>query len=137
MIAAIEKTLELEQSPADVWRALTDPTAVAGWFGDSARFSPELGGEGWFGWEKHGRFAMRVEVFEPPTRFAWRWAREAGKSLDETHSTLVEWILVPRDDGGTTLMLKESGFVSEEYRKLNDGGWNEELGHLLDFLGVA
>ena len=137
MIAAIEKRVELDQSPEEVWRALTDPTEVAGWFGDSASFSPELGGEGWFGWEKHGRFAMRVEAFEPPTRFAWRWAREAGSSLDESDSTLVEWTLLPREGGGTTLLLKESGFASEEYRRLNVDGWQEELAHLVDYLVTA
>jgi uncharacterized protein YndB with AHSA1/START domain len=102
MTATIERRLELDQSPADIWRALTDPTEVTGWFGDSAELSPSPGSDGWFGWAKHGRFAMRVEAFEPPRRFAWRWAREAGKRLDETDSTLVEWTLIPRGDGGTT-----------------------------------
>lgn len=134
MIATIEKKLELDQSPEDVWRALTDPTEVTGWFGDTASFSPELGSEGWFGWEKHGKFAMRVEEFDPPTRFAWRWAREADKSLDETHSTLVEWTVLLREDGGTTLLLKESGFANEESRQDNVGGWKEELKHLVEFL---
>jgi uncharacterized protein YndB with AHSA1/START domain len=90
MIEAIEKRLELDQSPEDVWRALIDPTEVAGWFGETASFKPELGGMGWFGWESHGRFSMRIEEFDPPTRLAWRWAREADKPLDQTHSTLVE-----------------------------------------------
>jgi len=134
MIATIEKKLELDQSPADVWRALTDPTEVSGWFGDTATFAPELGSEGWFGWEKHGKFAMRVEEFDPPTRFAWRWAREADKPLDEVNSTLVEWTVLPREDGGTTLLLKESGFVSEESRQLNVDGWDEELKHLVSHL---
>ena len=134
MIATIEKRLELDQSPADVWRALTDPTEVSGWFGDTAAFAPELGSEGWFGWEKHGKFAMRVEEFDPPTRFAWRWARQADKPLDEVDSTLVEWTVLPREDGGTTLLLKESGFVSEEARQLNVGGWDEELKHLVSHL---
>lgn len=134
MIAAIEKKLELDQSPADVWRALTDPTEVSGWFGDTAMFAPEPGNDGWFGWEKHGKFAMRVEEFDPPTRFSWRWARVADKPLDEVDSTLVEWTVLPRQDGGTTLLLKESGFVSEESRQLNVGGWEEELEHLVTHL---
>lgn len=58
MMAAIDKKLELDRSIEDVWRALTDPAEVAGWFGDTASFAPELGGEGWFGWESLGRTAM-------------------------------------------------------------------------------
>jgi len=134
MIEAIERTLELDASPADVWRALTDPTELAGWFGDSAELSPELGGEGWFGWEKHGRHAVRVEEFEPITRFAWRWARKADIALEEGLSTLVEWTLIPRDDGGTTLLLKETGFEHPEDREDNLGGWKKELQHLVEYL---
>lgn len=135
MIAAIDKKLELDRSPEEVWKALTDPAAVAGWFGDTASFVPEMGGEGWFGWESHGRFAMRIEAFDPPKHLAWRWAREADMPLAESHSTLVEWNLVRREDGGTTLLLKESGFATEKSRQENAGGWKQELQHLVGFLG--
>jgi uncharacterized protein YndB with AHSA1/START domain len=134
MIEVIEKTLELEASPADVWRALTDPTEIAGWFGDSAELDLQVGGEGWFGWESHGRFAVRVEEFEPITRFAWRWARKADVPLAEVRSTLVEWTLIPKEDGGTTLLLKESGFERPEDREENVGGWKEELQDLVEHL---
>ena len=137
MIAAIEKKLELDQSPDTVWRALTDPTEVAGWFGETAEFKAELGGEGYFGWESHGRFAMRIEEFDPPTRLVWRWGREPDKSLDETHSTLVEWTLLPREDGGTTLLLKESEFATDQSRQENDGGWQHELGELVEYLASS
>ena len=137
MIEAIERSLELDSDVEDVWRALTDPTEVGGWFGESAQFEPEVGSVGWFGWEKHGRFSMRVEVFEPPTRFSWRWSREAETDIDEGVSTLVEWTLVPRDDGGTTLRLRESGFVRPEDREMNSGGWTEELQHLQSHLAAS
>lgn len=134
MIATIEKRLELEASPADVWRALTDPHEVASWFGETASFTPELGGDGYFGWESHGRFAMRIEEFDPPLRLTWRWAREADKPLDQTHSTVVEWTLLPGDNGGTTLLIKESGFATEQSRQENVQGWEHELGELAEFL---
>lgn len=137
MIAAIEKKLELKPSPEIVWRALTDPAEVAGWFGDSASFNAELGGEGYFGWDSHGRFAMRVVEFDPPTRLAWIWGREPDIPLEETHSTLVEWTLLPREDGGTTLLLKESGFATEQSREENVGGWQHELGELVELLGSS
>lgn len=134
MIAAIEKKLELGQSPETVWRALTDPAEVACWFSETAAFDSEPRGEGYFAWESHGRFAMRIEEFDPPTRLAWIWAREPDKPLAETHSTLVEWTLLPRADGGTTLLLKESGFATEESRQENTDGWQHELGELVEYL---
>lgn len=130
MTASIERTIELDASPEDVWRALTDPTEVSGWFGDAAEFGNEVGSDGWFGWKEHGRFSMRVEAFEPPQRFAWRWSRDADTPIDEGVSTLVEWTLTPRDGGGTVLELRESGFVRDEDREMNSGGWTEEIEHL-------
>ncbi len=137
MTTAIERTLELDASPDDVWRALTDPTELSGWFGDSAELNLHVGGEGWFGWEAHGKFSVRVEEWDPPKRFAWRWTHQADTPFDQSNSTLVEWTLTPRADGGTTLALRESGFQTDEHRQQNDGGWSEELQHLQDFLSAA
>lgn len=137
MIAAIERTVELEAAPESVWKALTDANELASWFGDSAELDPCLGGEGWLGWESFGRAAVRIEVFEPETRLVWRWAREANTPLDQVRSTVVEWTLTPRPDGGTTLKLEESGFEREQDREENVGGWKHELGHLEDHLASA
>lgn len=135
MILEIEKTIHLEASRERVWRAITEGDEIAAWFPESIRWESQLGGQGWFGWERHGRFAVRIERFEPPGFMAWRWAREADKALEETDTTLVEWTLTAREDGGTTLHLKESGFRTEEYRQGNDSGWNHELGELIVHLG--
>lgn len=133
--AAIHRTLELRSPPERVWRALTEAEEVSRWFGDSTLFEAREGAEGWFGWEKHGRYAVRVERCEPPRRFSWRWARKSDTPLDDSPSTLVEWELTPRGDGGTTLELTESGFARPEDRADNVGGWRQELGHLLAHLG--
>lgn len=134
-IPAIERTLELRAAPERVWRALTEPSEIARWFGDTAELEASAGAEGWFGWKAHGRFAVRVERCEPPRRFAWRWARNSDTPIGEGPSTLVEWELLPRDDGGTTLKLRESGFERPEAREENVGGWKHELGELVDHLG--
>jgi hypothetical protein len=42
-----------------------------------------------------------------------------------------------RDDGGTTLKLRESGFERPEDRRDNVGGWKHELGELVEYLGEA
>lgn len=131
---AIERTLELRAAPERVWRALTEADEIARWFGDTAELEARQGAEGWLGWNDYGRFAVRVERCEPPRRFAWRWAREADTPVDEGPSTLVEWRLTPRDDGGTTLELRESGFERPEDRQDNVGGWKHELGELVEYL---
>lgn len=132
----IERILNLEQPVEDVWRALTDPTDLAGWFGDTAELNPEKGGRGWFGWEKHGRFAVEVVEFVPMRKFAWRWAKDADTPLEDTPSTLVEWTLTERAEGGTRLHLRESGFSTDQHREDNRGGWTSELAELEQFLAA-
>ena len=132
---AIERTLEFEAPLERVWKAITDPTELAQWFGDTADLELKVGGTGFMAWEEHGSFPMLVEECDPPHRLAWRWGKEAGDLVDGGSSTLVEWTLSPRDSGGTTLYLRESGFQTEDARKENVGGWKHELGELLELLG--
>lgn len=131
---AIERRLELSAPCEHVWKALTDPVEIAAWFGDSAGWDLRPGGLGWFGWKRHGRFSIRVEVVEPPHRLSWRWMHQPDVRFDESASTLVEWVLSPGPRGGTTLELRESGFKTEHHRKENEGGWTAELGELEAFL---
>lgn len=134
MIDAIERRLELDAPPERVWNALTDPGELARWFGDSAELDLRPGGEGFFGWESHGRFAVRVEVVEPTKRLAWRWTHKRDAPFDASRSTLVEWTLTARPGGGTVLELKESGFTDPKHREENVGGWKTELGELVELL---
>ncbi len=135
MTLSVEKTIALNATPERVWRAITEADEISAWFPESIQWDARVGGSGWFGWENHGRYAVTIEAFEPPRYMAWRWARESGKPLAETDTTLVEWTLSARDGGGTTLHLRESGFRTEEYRSGNDSGWDAELRELVELLG--
>ena len=133
-IPAIERTLDLFASPERVWRALTDQDELIRWFGDRADFRPEVGYEGWMEWDGHGRFPMLVEEVDPPRRLAVRWRNEPGTTLGDA-STLVEWDLEPRPDGGTRLHLRESGFQDPSGRSGNTAGWVHEIGELVALVG--
>ena len=49
-------------------------------------------------------------------------------------ATRVEWNLTEHEGGGTTLHLRESGFLTDLHHQQNDGGWDEELGELVTLL---
>ncbi len=133
--AAIERTLELDAPPERVWRALTDPAELGAWFPERVDdLVPEEGAEGWLFWKDHGRYAIRVDVVESPSRLVWRWARDAETRLAGGPTTTVEWRLEPLEDGGTRLHLKESGFARPEDRADNVAGWEHELGELVAHL---
>jgi len=131
----IERTLHFTAPVDRVWRALTDPLELARWFPDRVD-QPDLkpGVDGVFWWKNHGSYAFRIEVVEPKTRLVWRWARDADTPLHETVATTVEWTLESRSDGGTTLRLRESGFVRPEHHEGNSKGWDAELRELGDLL---
>ena len=57
-----------------------------------------------------------------------------GGAFDDAQTTRVEWELTEREDGGTTLYLRESGFLTDSSRQENDGGWDQELGELVELL---
>lgn len=134
MSDVVEKTLQLAADPERVWRALTDPAELGHWFPDETDLEPRVGGEGWFDWAAHGKYAVRIEAMDAPRRLVWSWARDAGVKLEVGPRTTVEWTLERRPDGGTTLNLRESGFTAPEYRESNDAGWDSELGELVGYL---
>ena len=134
-IPAIERHVDLRSSPERVWRAITDPSELSAWFGQRTELQPTPGTLGWFEWEGHGRFPVRVEEAEPPRRFAWRWG-DVGDERLAGHSTLVEWDLEPLGDGGTRLHVRESGFRDEASRWANSEGWLTELAELAGHVAI-
>ena len=131
----VTKTLVLAADPSRVWRALTDPAELAQWFPDEeAAVVAEPGEEGHWIWENHGSYAVRFDVVDPPRRLVWSWARDPDVPLAETVVTSVEFVLEAREGGGTTLSVRETGFVREQDRAGNDSGWDNELGELVDHL---
>jgi uncharacterized protein YndB with AHSA1/START domain len=130
----VEKTLEFDASVERVWRAISNPSELSQWFGHKADFEAVPGAEGAMIWHEHGSFALKVEEVEPPTRLVWSWVHEPDVSFSEAAATRVEWQLTGRDDGGTTLFLRETGFRTDLHRNQNDVGWDEELGELVALL---
>jgi uncharacterized protein YndB with AHSA1/START domain len=129
---AIERQLTLEVPRERVWAALTEPDQVRRWFGTETKVDLRPGGKGEFSWDETV-VPFTVEEVEPPRRYAYRW--EPGATQTGKPTTLVEFTLeeVPE---GTLLTLIESGFAElpEKSYEDNSGGWDEELGHLGDYL---
>lgn len=86
------------------------------------------GGEGVFRW---GEIEVRVTVETVDPRYRW----EPSQTPAGGPTTFVEFRLeeIP---GGTRLTLAESGFAGllPAARQENEYGWDDELGHLREFL---
>ena len=138
----ITQTLDFPFAPERVWRAVTEPEELCRWFGDQIIMEPTVGSEIVFIWREHGRSTGRVEAFDPPHTFAFRW-RAHGIAEDvplaADNSTLVTFTIIPNETG-TRLEVVETGFAAlppeiraTAYRE-NDHGWQVELGELADYL---
>ena len=128
----IERTMTFGAEREDVWAAITEPEQISKWFGTEAELDLRPGGGGAFRWNEI-EVRVTIEEVSPPSRFSYRW--EPSRTPSAGPTTLVEFELeeIP---GGTRLLLVESGFarLPAESRQENELGWDEELGHLRDFV---
>ena len=136
MTDAVEKRLELDAPLDRVWSAISDPAQISQWFSDRCDLDLRPGGRGHFDWENHGVYPVRVDEVDPPTRLVWTWNHEPGTEVEEGISTTVEWMLAPREGGGTILELRETGFHTDERRRQNVDGWDTELDELVALLAA-
>jgi uncharacterized protein YndB with AHSA1/START domain len=112
----MKRDLKLErvfpQAPDRVWRALTEPRAIATWLMDND-FQPVLGHRFTFrakpqpGWD--GVTYCEVIELEPPRRLAYTWRGGDGKAGPPTLDTIVRFTLAPAGTG-TRLTLEHTGF---------------------------
>src|SRR5215207_736980 len=108
----IEREMIIDAPVERVWELLTEAEHVGRWFSDAgAEIDLRPGGAMLLRWAEHGEFHARVEEVDPHRVFAFRGARDPGKTqFGDGNSTLVRFTLSP--EGGTTrLRVVESGFA--------------------------
>jgi uncharacterized protein YndB with AHSA1/START domain len=107
----IELSVELDASPEDVFRAVTDGTEIAKWLAPEARVTaPEGGKKGsiWISWGEGMSAEHEIEIFDAPTRL-----RHPSGQNGETKAPLyADWSIEAREGGKTTLRLVHSGFTA-------------------------
>lgn len=78
MTDAVERTIEIEADPDDVWELLVDDDERAAWFGGPTTLDPVPGGAGIFTEPDGTRRQAVVEESEPGRRLSWTWWPESG-----------------------------------------------------------
>jgi uncharacterized protein YndB with AHSA1/START domain len=122
----------LPESPARVWRALTDPDLLTRWLMPN-NIRAEVGHHFTFqaqpvpGWDG----VVHCEILEvvPEQRLVYAW-QGGSKKLDgygHEVDTVVTWTLTPESDG-TRLHLEHSGFDPESFAfKVMGQGWRGKV----------
>jgi uncharacterized protein YndB with AHSA1/START domain len=139
-VQKIEREILIDAPVEVVWRVLTEPEHLRGWFSDAASLEPRAGAAGILGFENRSSDGLKevqvqIEEVEPPHRFSFRWDHPADTAADERNSLLVEFSLAGEGDR-TRLHLVESGFEhGERPGQLGDhrNGWDECLARLADY----
>jgi uncharacterized protein YndB with AHSA1/START domain len=128
----LEKTVELDASPEQVWEAVATGPGISAWFVPS-EVEPHEGGEvrASFGGGFDG--SSRVTGWEPRRRFAYA----------EGPAHAFEFLVEGRDGGGTVLRFVQSGFSGEDWQGEYDSfdkGWalffTNLRTYLAEFAGV-
>ncbi len=98
----VERSVVLDATVDDVWRAITDEAELSAWFGAEVSFDPRPGGAARFdeadGTVRHAA----VEEVDDGHRLVWRWWTDEG-----TASRVA--LTVDRVDSGTRLTVVEAG----------------------------
>lgn len=137
---SVTRTIRVAARPAAVWRVLSEPEHVAGWFGDECETDDGgplvVGTKGRLHFEGYGWSVFEVTRAEPGRLLAYRW----GQSADEPERmTEAEFTLRP-DGDGTYLTVHETGFsgdTDDAVRAALDGnraGWDGELDELVAYV---
>jgi uncharacterized protein YndB with AHSA1/START domain len=88
MAEDVTRSVDLDASPDDVWRAVADPGERAQWLDDPDAVSRR----------------MRVDEAAPGERLVWTWWRPG----EEGDASTVSVVLAPLDSGGTRVVVTES-----------------------------
>jgi len=105
----IQLSVELDASPEDVFRAVTEGTEVAKWLAPEARSTAPDGEKKatiWISWGEGMSAEHEIEIFDAPKRVR----HPSGKNAETKAPLYADWLIEARDGGKTTLRLVHSGF---------------------------
>ena len=117
-------SIDINATPEEVWRALTDAGELMRWFPLQARVTPGKGGSVFWGWDEHWAWESQIDAWEPERRLGLVENRPAfdvnGEPLPGPPEQLAMEFTLDTHAGKTTLRIVHSGF--------GDGdSWDDEL----------
>ena len=99
-------SIDINATPEDVWRALTDAGELMRWFPLQARVTPGKGGSVFWGWDQHWAWESEIDAWEPGARLRLVENRPAfdvnGKPLAGPRSSLAMEFTLETHAGQTT-----------------------------------
>jgi uncharacterized protein YndB with AHSA1/START domain len=132
----IQLSVELDASPEDVFRAVTDGTEIAKWLAPEARVTPPEGGKKgsvWMSWGEGMSAEHEIEIFDAPRRIR----HPSGKNGETNSPLYADWWIEAREGGKATLRLVHSGFSAgadwDDEFEAHARGWELMLQNLRQY----
>jgi uncharacterized protein YndB with AHSA1/START domain len=117
-------SIDVNATPEDVWRALTDAGELVRWFPLQARVTPGVGGTMFWGWDAHWAWESTIEEWQPGKRLTLVETRPAfdakGDPLPGTPQRMAMEFTIETHEGRTRLRLVHAGFG-------RGANWDDEL----------
>lgn len=142
---SIDREIHIEASPDVVYAVISRPEHLRRWWPDDVDIEPVAGATGFVAFGDPSQddakvVPLTVVEADPPRRFAFRWAYEAGQAATADNSLLVTFDLEPSGTG-TRLRFRETGFreqgwelaVLEEQYNAHTTGWDTFLPRLAPY----
>ena len=135
-------SIDINATPEDVWRALTDAGELMRWFPLQARVTPGKGGSVFWGWDEHWAWESEIEEWEPGKRLRLVENRPAfdvnGEPLAGPSQQLAMEFTLETHAGRTKLRIVHSGFGDganwDDELESVSSGWQFELRSLRHYL---
>jgi uncharacterized protein YndB with AHSA1/START domain len=123
----------IHSPPEAVYRALTTPEGVRGWWTREVALDAAVGGTGEFRFHEGKSAArVRIEELDPPSRVVWKTVSSFRPAWD---GTTITFELRPEADGGTTLAFAQRGFAeADDSYAITTTGWGYYLASLKRYL---
>jgi uncharacterized protein YndB with AHSA1/START domain len=133
MTTSLKFVQSIRTTPAQVYRAFTNSTALREWLCDAATVSPRAGGRFYVAWNS-GYYAFGEYLkLQPDKQVDILW-----QGRDEPAATRLVVTINALDDGSVTLVLEHLGLESTpQWQKAQEEiseGWNSGLKNLLSVL---
>src|SRR5215471_1848306 len=116
----IAREIVIDAPAGIVWRTITEPDQITGWFADRVELDLRPGGRGAFVFDRgtdRQPIANRlvVERVDPPRLFSFRWSPPDVEVPGPGNSVLVEFTLTAEGDERTRLRVEESGLDGTDW----------------------
>ena len=120
MTNTVRREVVFPVSPGELWRAITDPVALAEWFANEVELDVRPGGAGVFRWHDGSERRATVELVDGERAFGLRWEDEQGRA------TRVRLRLDAVRDG-TRLTVTEAPLGPQAGALAGEWSWGVEL----------